>query len=574
MTTPQHRDMAGAQLHNSKILTFTGAPASYTPPESGIIVTCLTSPNVGKLYRTTGTTAGAVTLLAAGVDGAAATVSIGDVTATAGASPDVVVANSGTSTAAILDFDFTVVPGADGAGYGGVSTTSLAIASSGSISVTTQAGLAYVVGSRVRLASSATPTNWMEGVVTSYSTTTLVFTADLSNGSGTISIWTLSIAGVRGATGAGTAGADGRTILNGSGAPSGGTGANGDFYIDTTADAIYGPKTAGAWGSPTSLIGPTGSVSSASSLALDPISTPSAPATGILLYTKTGDLRPYYRPASGAETLIGTGSGGRELLTANLTLFVRTDGNDANTGTANTSGGAFLTWQAAIDAVGSRYDLGAFDVTLKQGNTGTFSLSAPIVPRKCVGFGRVILEGDTATPSNCVLSLGIAGAGAVISISQCSTVYEVRGFTLQRSSGTGSCFQSSPNSTIEFQSCRFGATTQYHLFADGGYLKAIGNYSIVGGGVFHSVVQSNGYIECNNASATTVTVTGTPAFAGAFAGAFSYSSQNWINVSFSGSATGSRYLSGATIAVPSGDVNFFPGSSAGSLSGIGVYVSS
>jgi len=48
------------------------------------------------------------------------------------------------------------------------------------------------------------------------------------------------------------------TILSGSGAPSGAVGADGDFYIDTTADAIYGPKTAGVWGSPTSLTGPQG----------------------------------------------------------------------------------------------------------------------------------------------------------------------------------------------------------------------------------------------------------------------------------------------------------------------------
>lgn len=56
----------------------------------------------------------------------------------------------------------------------------------------------------------------------------------------------------------GADGVDGRTILNGSGAPSAGLGEDGDFYLDTTATAIYGPKTAGAWGSPTSLIGPKG----------------------------------------------------------------------------------------------------------------------------------------------------------------------------------------------------------------------------------------------------------------------------------------------------------------------------
>ena len=56
----------------------------------------------------------------------------------------------------------------------------------------------------------------------------------------------------------GPAGADGKTVLNGSGAPSSGLGTNGDFYIDTTADAIYGPKTGGSWGGATSLIGATG----------------------------------------------------------------------------------------------------------------------------------------------------------------------------------------------------------------------------------------------------------------------------------------------------------------------------
>lgn len=39
----------------------------------------------------------------------------------------------------------------------------------------------------------------------------------------------------------------GNTILNGAGAPTAGTGNNGDFYIDTTAHVIYGPKASGAW---------------------------------------------------------------------------------------------------------------------------------------------------------------------------------------------------------------------------------------------------------------------------------------------------------------------------------------
>ncbi len=65
--------------------------------------------------------------------------------------------------------------------------------------------------------------------------------------------------GAQGTTGAqGVQGVAGFTILSGAGAPAPGLGVDGDFYIDTTNDTIYGPKTAGAWGAPTSLVGPQG----------------------------------------------------------------------------------------------------------------------------------------------------------------------------------------------------------------------------------------------------------------------------------------------------------------------------
>lgn len=55
-------------------------------------------------------------------------------------------------------------------------------------------------------------------------------------------------AGTAGAVGpAGAAGADGSKILTGAGAPAAATGANGDFYFDSTAKSLYGPKAGGAW---------------------------------------------------------------------------------------------------------------------------------------------------------------------------------------------------------------------------------------------------------------------------------------------------------------------------------------
>jgi microcystin-dependent protein len=53
---------------------------------------------------------------------------------------------------------------------------------------------------------------------------------------------------------------DGKSVLNGTGVPSPALGVDGDFYIDTATETIYGPKTAGIWGPGTSLIGSVGSV--------------------------------------------------------------------------------------------------------------------------------------------------------------------------------------------------------------------------------------------------------------------------------------------------------------------------
>ena len=54
------------------------------------------------------------------------------------------------------------------------------------------------------------------------------------------------------------AGTNGKTVLNGTVDPTGGVGTDGDFYINTTSDFIFGPKAAGAWGAGTSLVGPQG----------------------------------------------------------------------------------------------------------------------------------------------------------------------------------------------------------------------------------------------------------------------------------------------------------------------------
>jgi len=53
----------------------------------------------------------------------------------------------------------------------------------------------------VKATSTATPTTYLAGVVTSYTGTTLVLTASESSGSGTLASWNLTLSGTRGSTG-------------------------------------------------------------------------------------------------------------------------------------------------------------------------------------------------------------------------------------------------------------------------------------------------------------------------------------------------------------------------------------
>jgi hypothetical protein len=79
----------------------------------------------------------------------------------------------------------------------------------------------------------------------------------------------------------GNPGTNGRTLLSGSGAPSNALGADGDFYIDTVAFNIYGPKASGAWAGGTSLVGPAGAGSG------DVLGPASSTTNAIALYTGT-----------------------------------------------------------------------------------------------------------------------------------------------------------------------------------------------------------------------------------------------------------------------------------------------
>lgn len=113
-----------------------------------------------------------------------------------------------------------------GKGYAATSVTSLLIANAASKAFTTQSNLAYTVGARVRASSAANTANYMEGLVTAYSSTTLTILTDKIGGSGTLNDWNINLAG--------QPGTDGATIYNASSTIPAGTSVNLDWATLTT----------------------------------------------------------------------------------------------------------------------------------------------------------------------------------------------------------------------------------------------------------------------------------------------------------------------------------------------------
>jgi hypothetical protein len=253
----------------------------------------------------------------------------------------------------------------------------------------------------------------------------------------------------------------------------------------------------------------------------------------------------------------------RETLTADRTYFVRTDGSDSNPGLTNTSGGAKLTIQAAINAVAS-LDLSIYNVTIQVGN-GTYTAGAT-VSGPWVGSGTVTLQGDTPNPSNVLIST------------------------------SGHCIRSTNSATIEVAGIKFASSGAAGVFADyAGFVKIAGKCDF--GACGHSQVwaTSNGRIAFGSSVPVLVsgasprhifadvggvvtgylqayTVSGTPNFIAAWC-VCSNGTVVMDAMTVSGAATGKRYdvtLSGVILTY-GGGANYFPGNAAGTFATGGQY---
>lgn len=204
------------------------------------------------------------------------------------------------------------------------------------------------------------------------------------------------------------------------------------------------------------------------------------------------------------------GAGGvvvRERLSAARTYYVRTDGSDSNDGLTNTSGGAFLTLQKAYN-VALTLDTYGYAVTIKAAD-GTYTAGVSI-DKPLVGGGQLIVEGNTTTPSNAVISLS---SGSCFGISNYA-IATVRGFKLVNSGGYG--ILCSVGGRVFASSMEYGACSAHHnrAFGVGAAVEVTGAITVSGNaGIF---IGGDGGGQAQLSSAT-VTFSGTITFSTAFA---------------------------------------------------------
>ena len=263
----------------------------------------------------------------------------------------------------------------------------------------------------------------------------------------------------------------------------------------------------------------------------------------------------------------------REALSANRTYYVdTTNGNDSNSGLAAGSGNAFKTIQKAYDVIASKLDLAGYTVTIQIAD-GTYAptsgTNALLISKPWTGGGSIVVQGNSSTPANVVLST--TSANVVLVTAPLPGILTLKDFKLQTAtSGGGILLQAA--GAIQFGNLNFGTcvSAHYGTGAAGAFIKAISNYSITGGAGLHALATNPSSII---ASGVTITLTGTPAFT-TFAQASSCSVMDWSGTSFSGGATGARYavLINGVLYTGGAGPYFFPGSTDGITASGGQYL--
>jgi len=252
----------------------------------------------------------------------------------------------------------------------------------------------------------------------------------------------------------------------------------------------------------------------------------------------------------------------RELLVANRTYYVRTDGSDSNAGLSDSAGGAFLTIQKALNVIAGTLDIAGYQVVIQVAD-GTYT--TPVIVPIMVGLDApsdLVLRGNTGTPANVIISTTSASAITLVGSQLTFEGGELRTTT------SGDCVNASAGAAFFANGIRFGACANAHLHAIGASIEMDANYTVAGNAVYHFLPETFGITYC---WASTVTISGTPAFSTAFA--YAETGVVQTDSTFSGSATGKRYDANmnGVIQTYGGGATFFPGDASGTTATGGQY---
>jgi hypothetical protein len=274
-------------------------------------------------------------------------------------------------------------------------------------------------------------------------------------------------------------------------------------------------------------------------------------------------------------TAIGAGvpSSGRELLTAARTYYVRTSGDDANDGLVNDAYHAFLTIQHAID-IASTLDNGGFDVTIQVAD-GTYTVNNNIVCKTFLGSGKIIIQGNTYTPANCILAFGGSTLWAFVLDGVYGT-YQIQGFKITMGVVCSShAFHCVNRSNLNLQNMEFSTGWNFHMDVEtGATINIIGPYKISASCTDTHISNSTGYFICNVVAGITVILAGTPNIPIFLStNRLGYTLIYAARCTFSGSATGKRYTvaENGVVDTIGGGASYFPGNGAGTTATGGLY---
>lgn len=262
----------------------------------------------------------------------------------------------------------------------------------------------------------------------------------------------------------------------------------------------------------------------------------------------------------------------RTRLGANTSFFVATTGSDSNSGLV--VGSPFLTRQFAYNALQRVLDLQGFTCTfvLANGNyTDPMVVHGPFVGM--TSPSNVTFLGNPATPAN--VFYNVAGGGNNVPFWGLEGAkFLINGVKVQAT--TNLILAQDPGTEVQVQNIEINTAGASSPLA----ASNSGELQIVGNLIYDAVTLSGGLDALKGGlvlvpSGTTITVTfnATPTFSSGFAA--SESGYLWINgtMNFSGTFIGTRYIItlNGVVNTGTGNVNFFPGTIAGTTNLGGQY---